>query len=69
MHSNGITDGGGYESPGRRCREADAMTAFEWFAFGAFAASFLVDLWNYKRGREGARGRAGGRGARGMGQV
>lgn len=42
------------------------MTAFEWFAFAAFAASFLVDLWNYKRGREHTRGGARGRG---MGQA
>lgn len=45
------------------------MTAFEWVAFIAFAVSFLVDLWNYKRGREDARSRARGRGARSMGQV
>ncbi|RPA95453.1 hypothetical protein L873DRAFT_1659497, partial [Choiromyces venosus 120613-1] len=29
---NGITNGGGYISPSRRCREANAMTAFHWFA-------------------------------------
>ncbi|PUU83260.1 marvel domain-containing protein [Tuber borchii] len=37
---NGITNGGGYISPSRRCREANAMTAFHWFAFAAFLASF-----------------------------
>lgn len=64
MYQNGITGGGGYDSPQRRCREARAMTAFEWFAFAAFAASWVLDLWSYKQRREMAR--SGRRGVRGV---
>ncbi|KAG0639364.1 marvel domain-containing protein [Tuber brumale] len=43
--ANGITNGGGYISPARRCHEANAMTAFHWFAFAAFLGSFAFSAY------------------------
>lgn len=40
------------------------MTAFEWFAFAAFAASWLLDVWRWKQQREEAARSRGGRGGR-----
>lgn len=40
--NNGITNGGGYFDQEKRCREAQAMTAFFWFGFAAFLGSFVL---------------------------
>ncbi|KAI5853251.1 membrane-associating domain-containing protein [Morchella snyderi] len=68
IHNNGITNGGGYVSQSRRCREANAMTAFEWFAFAAFLGSLLIDLWNLKNQNNISRGRVNMKGVRPMSQ-
>lgn len=69
VHNNGITNGGGYISQSRRCREANAMTAFEWFAFAAFLGSLLIDLWNLKNQGRISRSRVDMRGARPMSEA
>ncbi|KAL7274227.1 hypothetical protein RUND412_002883 [Rhizina undulata] len=45
LHTNGITNGGGYISPRRRCMEAQSMTVFHWFAFASFLASMMICLY------------------------
>ncbi|CUS12211.1 unnamed protein product [Tuber aestivum] len=46
--NNGITNGGGYFSPAKRCHEANAMTAFHWFAFAAFLGSFAISAYGIR---------------------
>ncbi|PWW75729.1 hypothetical protein C7212DRAFT_320843 [Tuber magnatum] len=64
--SNGITNGGGYFSPSKRCHEANAMTAFHWFTFAAFLGSFAISAYGI-RGMTGRNGNGGSR--RPMSQV
>lgn len=45
LANNGIINGGGiHANRQKRCREANALTAFEWFAAAAFAGSGLTAL-------------------------
>ncbi|KAA8913468.1 marvel domain-containing protein [Sphaerosporella brunnea] len=49
---NGITNGGvvgTHYHQAMRCREANALTAFEWFTAVAFALSFAVVLYDWKK--------------------
>ncbi|KAF6228736.1 hypothetical protein HO173_011755 [Letharia columbiana] len=52
--TNGGVDHAGNTAPGvnlgNRCREAQADTAFIWFAFAAFAASCALSLLAWRRG-------------------
>jgi len=59
-HSNKVTNGS--RDTAKRCREAQASTAFLWFGFAAFAASAVLS---------GLQGRSGGsyRGGPAMSQV
>jgi len=50
LRHNGITNGGSSNHMGRRCSEANAMTAFEWFAFAAFLASLAISMHELRRG-------------------
>ncbi|TGZ83664.1 hypothetical protein EX30DRAFT_393234 [Ascodesmis nigricans] len=58
---NGITNGGGSSHMKRRCMEANALTAFEWFAFITFFITLLLGLDELRRDRDSrhlTRGRA-----------
>ncbi|KAI5805682.1 membrane-associating domain-containing protein [Geopyxis carbonaria] len=66
---NGITSGGGYVSPTRRCREANAMTAFEWFAAVAFLVSLLIGVHEWRKSGATARLGRGRPSMRGVGGV
>ncbi|KAF8243173.1 hypothetical protein K440DRAFT_664297 [Wilcoxina mikolae CBS 423.85] len=47
---NGIVNGGGVDANRqKRCREANALTAFEWFAAAAFAGSAVIALYEMKK--------------------
>lgn len=57
MHNviiNGGVDRDGHVSPsvnrGNRCREAQADTAFIWFAFAAFVGSLALSVLSWRRG-------------------
>ncbi|CCX05401.1 membrane-associating domain-containing protein [Pyronema domesticum] len=45
---NGILNGGGY-NPEKRCKEANALTAFLWFAATTAAISGIVAFYNMKK--------------------
>ncbi|MCJ1442691.1 MAG: hypothetical protein MMC23_003188 [Stictis urceolatum] len=66
--SNLVTKTSGSEP--KRCREAQASTAFLWFAFACYAASMVLSFMN-KSGGGGLRGGVGGirRGGPSMSQV
>ncbi|KAF8427002.1 marvel domain-containing protein [Tirmania nivea] len=71
--SNGITNGGGYWRMERRCREAQALTAFMWLAVPLWVAGAVMSAYEYF-GKEGGSSGRGGLGrtvrpARGMSQV
>ena len=44
--SNGITNGS--DNPSKRCREAQAVTAFLWFGFAAFIGSLVFSALSMK---------------------
>ncbi len=52
--SNGITNGS--DNPGKRCHEAQAVTAFLWFGFAAFAASLVFSALSARGGTTSIRG-------------
>jgi len=41
--SNSVTNGS--KNPSKRCREAQASTAFLWFGFAAYVASSVLSIW------------------------
>lgn len=55
--SNKITNGTADDNQSKRCREAQATTAFLWFGFGAFAISTVL---SGLQSRGGANMRPGG---------
>jgi hypothetical protein len=68
-HSNKVTNGA--HDTAKRCREAQASTAFLWFGFAAFAASAFFSFLQ-SRGSVNVRGpglHRGSRGAPSMSQV
>ncbi|KAF8458165.1 marvel domain-containing protein [Terfezia claveryi] len=72
--SNGITNGGGYWNMEKRCREAQALTAFMWLAIPLWIAGAVVSAYEYLRGKDGRHSGRGGLGrtvrpVRGMSQV
>ncbi|MCJ1450924.1 hypothetical protein MMC28_001258 [Mycoblastus sanguinarius] len=48
IHSNSVTNGS--DDPGKRCREAQAVTAFLWFGFAAFAGSLVFSALSARGG-------------------
>ncbi|KAK2759912.1 hypothetical protein FQN54_002647 [Arachnomyces sp. PD_36] len=54
--SNSITNGGW--NPEKRCREAQAITAFLWFGFAAFLASLIITAFNMRKTGADTRGRS-----------
>jgi len=65
--SNHITNGS-HDTKGR-CREAQASTAFLWFAWAAWSASLLFTFLGARSGGVDLRGGFGRRGAPAMSQV
>ncbi|KAI9813642.1 MAG: hypothetical protein M1827_003713 [Pycnora praestabilis] len=68
IKSNGITNGS--SNPGKRCHEAQAICAFLWFGFAAFAASLVFSGLESRGGTSSLGGRGGiRRGGPSMSQV
>ncbi|KAK5061208.1 hypothetical protein LTR84_007750 [Exophiala bonariae] len=65
--SNHITNGS--RNTGGRCREAQATTAFLWFAFAAWTASLAFTFLGARSGGVNLRGGLGRRGGPAMSQV
>ncbi|KAL4884197.1 membrane-associating domain-containing protein [Aspergillus karnatakaensis] len=62
--SNEITNGS--HNPGKRCREAQASTAFLWFGWAAYAGSWVVSILMSRQSGANLRPRVGpARGSRG----
>ena len=53
--TNSITNGGW--NPEKRCREAQAITAFLWFGFAAFLGSLIITAFNMRKTGADTRGR------------
>lgn len=70
LDSNHITNGSKNDK-GKRCREAQAVTAFLWFAFASYVASLVFSLFGSGSGRVNLRGGGGGirKGGPSMSQV
>ncbi|KAL3460774.1 marvel domain-containing protein [Aspergillus heterothallicus] len=66
--SNEITNGS--NNPGKRCREAQASTAFLWFAWAGYMASMVISILMSRRAGANLRPRVGpSRGRPSMAQV
>lgn len=61
MIHNGISNGGGSAIMKKRCQEANALTAFEWFAFFAFLVTLVLGVDEVRRERAGRSLSGGGR--------
>lgn len=55
--NNEITNGSG--DPEKRCREAQASTAFLWFAWAGYSASWLLSILQSRRAGADLRPRVG----------
>ncbi|KAL4806193.1 marvel domain-containing protein [Aspergillus unguis] len=68
IHNNEVTNGS--DNPSKRCREAQASTAFLWFAWAGFAASMILSILQSRRAGANLRPRTGpARGRPTMAQV
>jgi len=56
-HSNEITNGS--NNPSKRCREAQAVTAFLWFGWAGYMASTVVSIFMSRTSNVNMRGRSG----------